>query len=135
MNQLSLIGISLSDCIRDILEGCMQESEVEKIISGTCAPTEEAWEELLADYSAIAWKRYPSEAVAIVRRFRADGKIQQPWLTSGLVPSKNYGVWVQREADIVWMDPTSNELCKWPEDRRLKAITLEHLIIKRYVDK
>lgn len=75
-----LVGLSLSFCIQDILAGMVDESDVIRIETGTCAETEHDWEQLIHRYQASYWRRDADEAKAIVQRLRAAGKIEQPRL-------------------------------------------------------
>ncbi len=127
--ELKLIGISLYGCIEDIQQGVVLETEVLKIIAGTCAPTEEAWNELIAEYST-RWSN-PTKAVTLVRRLRSEGRIEQPYLVTGLVPSRAFGNWVQSHAEIVWWNPNGGPPA-WPEELRTKVCELGSFLSERW---
>lgn len=94
-----MIGLSISFCVRDIAEGRVALEEVDKIIAGTKVANPEDWEEVLATYREIYWKRC-SNATAIFRTLLAAGKIEQPRLTTGKAPYIDQGCWVANESDI-----------------------------------
>ncbi len=52
-----MIGLSLSLCIKDVIDGVMPVEAIDRLITGTCAPTEEIWAELLEQYSQYYWDR------------------------------------------------------------------------------
>ena len=58
-----LIGLSLSFCVTDILAGKVALEDVEKIISGTCMNTPQAYNTVKMVYSNIYWKDYPQEKI------------------------------------------------------------------------
>lgn len=74
----SMLGLSLSFCIADILNGRIQEEEVICIIAGTRAQTEAEWDRLIGNYEEFYWRKDPLKAEAIVRRLRKQGRIHQP---------------------------------------------------------
>ena len=62
MNEPTLIGFSLSICIKQIAEGKVDISDVRHIVTG-CAPrNEEDVQEILNDYSKIYWKDCEAQA-------------------------------------------------------------------------
>lgn len=74
-----MIGYSLSNCIKDILEGRVEISRVEKIISGTCASNEDKWNRLVkVHYGPTYWSSNPQRATEIMLQLRDEGKIEQP---------------------------------------------------------
>lgn len=54
------IGLSLSPCVKDILDGKVPMKKVSKIIASTAFPT---MEEAINFYYPIAWKEHPKEEV------------------------------------------------------------------------
>ena len=97
---MALIGTSLSLCVKDILDGHVQESDVDKIISRTCAPKPRI-EELLNDYLTIYWKNNP-EGKAIAQRLFDAGKVEQPRLDNKPYPMGIGNNWVASEDEIRW---------------------------------
>lgn len=74
-----MIGKSLSFCIKDIASGLVKESDVEKIVAGTCYTNATEFEQVLVEYQNTYWQGYPN-AHEIARRLEAAGKIEQPRL-------------------------------------------------------
>ena len=95
-----MIGTSLSVCVSNILDGTVAESDVEKIISRTCAPAPRV-EELLERYANSYWGANPSEGKEIARRLFAAGKVEQPRLEGRPNPVGTTW-WVKDESEIVW---------------------------------
>jgi hypothetical protein len=94
------VGLSLSFCIKDIINGLVQEDDVEYIIAGTCASTPDQWDKVLDPYCRIYWKDDPKKAREIAYRFLKEGKIKQPRLSNDGM-SDNYNIslghWVDSE--------------------------------------
>lgn len=90
------VGLSLSFCIRDIALGTVREDEVVKIVTSTCAGTDEEWEQLLDDYSRTywSWADCVDEARAVANRLRDRGLIVQPRLTGHQPPNISNGCWM-----------------------------------------
>ena len=80
-----MIGLSLSFCIQDVIEGRMPVEAIDSLITGTMAETVEEWQELLDRYCAVYWRKDPVRARRIVTALRALGKIDQP-RTRGAAP-------------------------------------------------
>jgi len=91
------IGLSLSRCIKDIIEGKVDEKDVEKIIARTAANNEEEWFSLIGRYKQKYWSNNPEEAEAIFHRFMKAGKITQPRLESGKYPDIRDGIWTEKD--------------------------------------
>jgi len=104
-----MIGLSLSLCIKDIIEGRAEVEAVERIITGTMAVSERDWESVLRIYCEAYWKRDPALARALVARLLAEGKITQPRLCEGLTPNlaASGGWWVQSMAEVVDYKPNT----------------------------
>lgn len=89
----TLIGLSLSFCVADIVRGKVQLENVNKIIAGTCAePTE--WENLLTDYKRIYWDFNPDECERVARKLMDENKIEQPRLNGKNAPNIAEGHWL-----------------------------------------
>lgn len=73
-----MIGLSISFCIRDIIEGKVQESDVEKIVANTKCETLQHWQEVILQYRRIFWRKNPELGEALCWRFVADNMIDQP---------------------------------------------------------
>ncbi|MBI5044833.1 MAG: hypothetical protein HZC02_02815 [Candidatus Levybacteria bacterium] len=90
-----MIGRSLSFCVQDILRGRVAREDVEKIVAGTTARTEEDWAELVKMYQRSYWRDFPVEAAELVRELRAQGRIEQPRLDNPEVHSIADGHWIK----------------------------------------
>jgi hypothetical protein len=78
----SMIGLSLSTCVKDILKGKVSEEEVKEIMAGTNYESEEEFLSVIEKYAGMDWKRFgnedgTNEGVEIAKRFYASGKINQ----------------------------------------------------------
>lgn len=80
------IGLSLSFCVQDILDGKVAEQDVLCIVSGTKAATQEDWAKLLQGYE-IYWHKNVGEAYNIAVRLRESGRIVQPRLNGQEPPN------------------------------------------------
>ena len=90
-----MIGLSLSFCIVDILAGKVLESEVQKIITGTAVASEAEWQNLIKTYREIYWWEDPDKGEAILRRFIAAGKLEQPRLEGKEARNIARGHWLK----------------------------------------
>lgn len=72
------IGLSLSFCIADIINGNVDENDVSFIIAATCATNEEEIQQLITEYSEIYWSKDSERAIKIAQRFFSQKKIFQP---------------------------------------------------------
>lgn len=98
-------GLSLSRCIPQIASGIVAEENVARIITATKYNSEEKWK-LAEDKLANGdWAAHP-EAVNILRRLRAAGKIVQPLLDKGQKPvlPTDGRIWISEdeEEDLQW---------------------------------
>jgi hypothetical protein len=102
-----MIGLSVSFCIRDIVDGKMPLSGVEKIIGGTKALNDADWENVISRYQQVYWKKFPLRAAALCRWLVKAGKIEQPRCNpegSQAVPCIGQGHWVANESEVIWND-------------------------------
>lgn len=109
MTTKSLIGLSLSFCIKQICEGIIPENQVIKIITGTCCRSKTDWKKLIASYKRNYWSKFPNKAEEVLMRFRKDGRIEQPRFVNKkhypMIPSfENSAYWVSDESEILWSD-------------------------------
>ena len=105
-----MIGLSVSLCVKDVIEGKMAIGDVEKIISRTACETTDAWDEVIARYKARFWHHAPEKAETIIRRLIADGKVSQPRLAADeKMPDLHAvgGHWVKSEEEVIY-EPYSN---------------------------
>ena len=75
------IGLSVSMCIKDILEGIVEEEDVLCIIDSTCALRAKQLEKY---YCSTYWAKDPTEGAAILHRMFY--KIYQPRLRGNEPP-------------------------------------------------
>jgi len=101
MTQHSLIGLSLSSCVRDILAGHVRLEQVEKIIAGTTAETDEDWDRLATAYARSFWSSDPTRAREIVRELVTSGRVEQPRLAGEACYSISQGYWVSRDPGTI----------------------------------
>ncbi|MBU0978490.1 hypothetical protein KKF92_01540 [Patescibacteria group bacterium] len=73
-----VVGLSLSFCVRDIMDGEVQEQDVIQIISSTYARSPQEWDEVIARYKQNYWHVDPTKGEEICRRLLVAGKILQP---------------------------------------------------------
>lgn len=102
----NLIGLSLSFCIRDVVEGKVNIEQVEKIYSSTRAETDERLTELMRLYKEVYWRKDPERGERIARAMFAQGLIIQNRLQQGqedVATDITNGVWVNSEADIKYV--------------------------------
>lgn len=111
-----MIGLSLSLCIADVLDGEVVQSDIEYIVSGTCAGNLEVFQGVLADYAKAYWRKAPGEGVRIALELYHAGKIHQPRLeNSNHFPLRANRVrWVKSEDEIVWYDSAEQD-ADWAE--------------------
>lgn len=95
-----MIGLSVSFCISDIINGKVQESAVEKIVAGTCAYTMKDWEPVIQQYRKSYWRVNPELGEAICWRFIAAGIIDQPRTNGQRPPYIQGGYWVENKSEI-----------------------------------
>jgi hypothetical protein len=94
-----MIGLSLSLCVAEILEGKVKLEDVSALRTNTRAASEMDWAYLTSHYCLAYWRRDPERALRIVRMLREAGRIQQPRLENpDHCHHTDQGIWV-RETD------------------------------------
>lgn len=88
------VGLSISFCIRDIVNGVVSADQVNKIIAGTCASNPEAWDKIIKTYKETYWKENPEECERVLRKFIKENKIEQPRLNGSEGPDIFEGHWL-----------------------------------------
>jgi hypothetical protein len=73
-----MIGLSLSLCVKDIMNGVVDIEDVDLLITGTRAITRESWETVVDAYMRDYWDKNPSLAQHIVYYLEHRGRIFQP---------------------------------------------------------
>ena len=74
----NLVGLSLSLCIKDVIQGKVSVEQIDSIIANTKCETEAHWNEVFEIYCRLYWEADPERAVRIVRTLVKLGKIEQP---------------------------------------------------------
>ena len=97
-----MVGFSLSACIKDILEGKVQEDEVQKIIDGTKFTDLASFDQVLNSYALTYWSKNPYEGKSIAYRFLYATKIQQPRVEGKLAPFIGKGWWKKNGRLVVY---------------------------------
>jgi|HubBroStandDraft_5_1064220.scaffolds.fasta_scaffold259211_3 hypothetical protein len=101
------VGLSLSFCVRDIIEGKVSLDDVAFIYSGTKAETAEHWDGLIYMYSLNYWSTNPSEGERLARHFIDNGLIIQPRLEGKVLR------WGPRRSRDNWIDQDKfNDFCE-----------------------
>jgi hypothetical protein len=88
------VGLSVSFCIRDIVEGDVAEDDVKFIVAGTRIRNTEEYESVVESYSEYYWKEHVEEARAVFKRLWDAGKIIQPRLLDLPAPNIAGGTWL-----------------------------------------
>ena len=87
-----MIGLSLSFCVRDILDGKVELDDVEKIIAGTRIHNEQDLEQVVESYMDWYWNHNP-RALAIVAELFRSGRLEQPRCQGKNPPNISDGHW------------------------------------------
>ena len=96
MSDKKLVGLSLSFCVKDILQGKVKLEDVDSIVAGTRARTDEDWIALLSSYSANYWYDFSQEEIkAVVDALKVKG-IDQPRVRDEEPPQIYNGYWVDK---------------------------------------
>lgn len=88
-----MIGWSLSFCISDIMRGDVRAEDVAFIYASTRCHTDGEFEEVLEQYAAVYWRKWPEEAKALARKFWLTGRILQPRLSGMEAHNISRGHW------------------------------------------
>lgn len=101
-----MIGLSLSYCVRDLVEEKVHWKDVDYIITSTRCATPQDWLQCVVLYQQSYWREYRSRAVGAVTRLLDGNMIHQPRLTNDVhIPKITAtGHWVTSEDEIVWAD-------------------------------
>jgi len=75
-----LIGISLSQCVMDIMNGRVQLEDVAMVKTSTLLDSSESWERMIFTYRRYYWSADPDKGEAIARELKASDRIDQPRL-------------------------------------------------------
>ena len=89
-----MIGLSLSWCVKDIIEGKVELDEVEKIICGTRIENPQHFEQVCEHYCAYYWEHNRGRAVLIASKLFNSGKLDQPRVRGEEPPNTCEGHWI-----------------------------------------
>lgn len=89
-----VVGLSLSFCVKDIMDGKVHIDDVQFITTGTYATSSSDWDEVINVYRKAYWYSDPDHGEAIARRLINDGLILQPRLEGNRPLFKGNGKWV-----------------------------------------
>ena len=90
-----LIGLSLSFCVTDIINGLVDRNNVIYIISGTRIRNGNEFSRLLDNYSQFYWQDNPELGREIATDFYNQGMLLQPRLVGGEPPEVFDGHWAK----------------------------------------
>jgi len=93
------IGLSVSMCIRDILNGEINIEDVSCIIAGTMIQNSQGWFALVDQYSDSYWKKFSREAVWATLE-QLIPIIYQPRLAGKQGPNISKGHWIDLSGEI-----------------------------------
>lgn len=91
------IGLSLSFCICDLLDEKIACDQVAFIVTGTKAPTRQAWDRVVDQYCQTYWSSDPVRARRLANRLYEQGKILQPRVWGCECPNIAEGHWARIE--------------------------------------
>jgi hypothetical protein len=96
-----LYGLSVSFCIKDLIEGKVAYEDIECIIAGTAVRNEDDLVKLAEVYEETYWRNDPELGHDYLWRLWEDGKIFQPRLFYGneFAPMIAEGHWVLSAED------------------------------------
>lgn len=100
-----MIGLSVSSCVRDMVQGRVDPATVEKIIAGTATRSDADVDTVVELYRGLYWSENPDACEKLYREMLVAGKIEQPRLVTGRAPMIASSRWVEHESQIVWTDP------------------------------
>ena len=89
------IGLSLSFCVQDIIEGKVALEDVEKIITGTkFGDRDEFIDNMISSYMSTYWRKHPEEGFKTAVYLWDRGMLDQPRTRGEEPPNLGNGVWI-----------------------------------------
>jgi len=88
-----ITGLSLSFCVKDIIEGRVELGRVVCIYTGTMATSEEHWDRLADHYCQHYWRKDPDRARQILTYLREQCMIVQPRVSGREPENISTGHW------------------------------------------
>jgi hypothetical protein len=95
-----LIGLSLSYCISDIINGRVDKNDVMFIVAGTRIMCDHDLDSVLENYAKYEWQTDPERGMAIAREFYNRGMIIQPRVLNCNPPHVAEGWWAKVGREI-----------------------------------
>lgn len=92
-----LIGLSMSNCIRDIIAGAIDIDDVWYIIAGTAIETELHLSQAINHCQEKYWQNDPAHGASIFYHLWTEGRILQPRVNGGPIPNIAAGHWLEVE--------------------------------------
>ena len=93
-----MIGLSLSLCVKDIVENKVNINEVEKIIVNIDIYDKAKWNDLLIMYCNYCWDNYDEQAIEICNILKSDNRIEYHGDNHHVLLYKHH--WVDKMKDI-----------------------------------
>lgn len=89
-----MIGLSLSFCVKDIIEGRVDLESVDKIITGTFFTDRDSFNDgMKYGYCRTYWRKHPDRAHEIAMQLWDAGKLDQPRARGETPPDIHNGHW------------------------------------------
>lgn len=92
-----MIGLSLSDCVRDMANGLVPIERVALIVTGTRSELT-GLDYIIAQYRQRFWYDQPAKCEAICRELFAQGRVFEPRTYRGEAPNSGKGNWTSTVA-------------------------------------
>ena len=102
-----MIGLSLTACIKDIVEKDIPLADVSVIITSTSYLSPSDWIRGISHHIAEhgAWHEHPVECISVLSELKDAGKIRQPRTAGANYPDLVDGeIWVRFTCEIHWTD-------------------------------
>lgn len=95
-----LIGLSLSYCIKDLINGRVDKNDVMFIVSGTRIMCKHDLDCVLANYAKYEWQENPENAMSLARELYNRGMIIQPRVMGLNAPHVADGWWAKVSREV-----------------------------------
>lgn len=96
----NLIGLSLQFCIKDILQGKVDESKVNMVISGTRITDDRSFDEVFNKYYESSWKDFADEETCKALMERVMKKTYQPRIFGFEPCNISQGHWINAQQTL-----------------------------------
>jgi len=95
-----LIGLSLSYCISDLINGRVDKNDVMFIVAGTRIMCDHDLDEVLENYAKYYWETNPENAKSLARELYNRGMIIQPRVNDNPAPHVAEGWWAKISREV-----------------------------------